>query len=154
MNYCVIYLQWIPCVLDIFCAAMQLQHTAIVCWSKGQSGKKERKAQNNWHKYKSAIDANKLIGQQISFVYIFIPSPQPPLIFQDLRERQAVWWSVQFGNSYWSNLPQALQEYSKCKTGWDVKAWKQYKIKQKLLFIFSMLAKVQINTRLICLFFF
>lgn len=46
-----------------------------------------------------------------------------------------VWSPVLFWNSYSSNLPQALQEYSKCKTGWNVKACKQFKIKQDNFFL-------------------
>lgn len=121
------------------------------CWSQGQSG--ELKIQNNW-KYKSAIDANKqLISQQLSFVYVFISFFFLLFFCVALNDwnRNASRSGSQLGfwNSYYSNLPQALQEYWNCKTGWNVKACKQFKIIDVVVFfVLSMLAKVKINTRL------
>lgn len=46
-----------------------------------------------------------------------------------------------FWNIYYSNLPQALQLYSNCTTGWDLKACKQFKIKREwmlLIFLFAL----------------
>lgn len=62
--YCsfTIYLRWLTGVLDMFCAAVHLQHPGSVCLSQGQRGKKE----NQKHKI---INTNtKVQSMQINWL--------------------------------------------------------------------------------------